>query len=744
MDEPFVGQAGQFLNKCLTAIGVSRSECYITNACLCRPQGNRTPTNAEIDACNERLEQEIRQIHPQLIVAMGNSAIRAVLGPGTDTVTKIRGYRYWSERFQCYVLPTMHPAGVLRQPRTFDDFARDLQKIRNSEEMTLTMPGGLSQEPPPYEVIETVGRAVKFCSFLQTQEYVACDIETDGFDYRHDPVLSVGFCWAPDSVAILPREVLAHSIVRQNLACAFETPTLHLIFHNGKFDAKFIENRLGVPTTVSEDTLLMHYSVDEREGTHGLKSLAREYCDAPDWEADIKQYLPNSKTPYSAIPRDILFRYQSFDCKYTRQLFFMLKREMESEGTSQSYRNLLIPATNAFVAIEQHGTLIDRTYLESLKETMKPQLDTLQQEMESLAVELGFDLTTVPGGHLNPNSPKQLQVIMYDLLRCPPFEGSKTTSIAALEANQHRHPFLRKLMEHRQIVKLYTTYVIGFLERLGPDDRVRTDYLLFGTVTGRLSSRDPNLQNIPRDSPIKRMFIAPPGHTLVEFDYSALELRVAAHYSGDEALIRAFASGVDIHRQIASKVFRKTPEEITDEERTISKFTSFGILYGRGAYSLATGELNCSLHEAEKFITDFFHTYPGLHQWILATQHQALHDGFLQTPLGRKRRFSFLTSENRGDIERQAVNTPIQSLASDICLNALINIHKALRERDWGWVLFTVHDSVMCEIKDEHLEEAIELIRELAETIPFESGIHFVADFKVGQNWGELQKLGKH
>jgi len=740
LGEPFVGQAGQLLDKCLQAVGIRLSACWISNACICRPPQNRTPKADEIDSCNPRLEYELKKVKPKVIIALGNSAVRAVLGSGIrDGITKIRGWRFWSDRFNCYVLPTYHPAAVLRQPRTFDDFIRDLAKVKSTANLP---PGGIPFVPTQYETIKTVSKALQLFEFLKKQEYVACDIETDGFELDA-PLLSVGFSWDEGKAAIVPRELLADEMVIWNLGSLFESPTTKFIFHNGKFDAKHLETKLGIKVRVDEDTLLMHYCIDEREGTHGLKELAREYLEAPDWEAEIKKYLPNSKVPYSAIPPEVLHQYQANDCDYTRRLYFLFKKELEEEGTEKAYRNLLIPATNAFKDIEQHGILVDYDYLTQLKTEMEPQLEALKEEMHNLAVEVGFDPSTVPGGKLNPNSPQQLQLIMYDLLRCPPFEGARTTSIAALEAYKNRHPFLQKLMEYRQIAKLYSTYVTGFLDRLGPDHRIRTDYLLFGTVTGRLSSRDPNMQNIPRESPIKRMFIASPGHRFIEADYSQLEFRVAAHYTHEDALLEAFHKDVDIHRNVASQVFRKPPEEISDEERNIAKFTGFGVLYGRGAYSLATGEMNCSVEEAQRFIDNFFKGMPKLYQWIQNVQQQAIREGYVTTPFGRKRRFSFVHPDTIHEIRRQAVNTPIQSMASDICLSALIRLHKELRERDWGWVLFTVHDSIAFELREEVFDDAIHLIRDIMEHPPIESIVPWKVEIKAGPNWGETVKL-KH
>jgi len=689
-----------------------------------------------VDACNDRLVAEIEHVNPRVIVILGGTAIRAVIGPDEKRgIKELRGQRLWSDRFHCFVLPTYHPVAVLRMPSLFSDFGRDMQKIETLLKLPLEAP---KTAPPRFEVVETYERAMQFCEFLSWQSYVSCDIETDYVE-RGCNLISVGFSWADGVAVILPRRLFNIPGVLAALQKVVDLPTLHLIFHNGKFDVEHMAISLGLRVRVDEDTLLMHYCIDEREGTHGLKALAREYLDAPDWEADIRKYLPKRSLPFSTIPETVLFQYQSYDCDYTRKLFHLFQKMLEEEGTERPYRTILIPASEAFTHIENHGIRIDRAYITQLRDEMGPKIQALGDELHDMAMDLGLEPSRIPGGKLNPNSPMQLQIVIYDLLHCPPFAGSRTTSIDALAAYRERHPFIGKLLEYRQVQKLYSTYVTGFLDKLDVNDHVHPDYMLFGTVTGRLSARNPPMQTIPRKSifSIKRMFIAEPEHVFFEADYSQLELRVAAHITQEPALLDAFTNGLDIHRRTAADVFHKAYADVTDDERYIAKLTVFGILYGRGAYSLATGEMNCGVEEAQAYIDAFFKRMPKLRAWTYEIADRAIQDGYVQSLFGRKRRFPFVHPDTIAEIQRQAVNTPIQSPASDICLLALIRLHNELTARKWGYVHFSVHDSIAGSVRADVQTEAIALVRSIMETPPFESNVPFKVDIKVGPNWEE-------
>jgi DNA polymerase-1 len=430
-----------------------------------------------------------------------------------------------------------------------------------------------------------------------------------------------------------------------------------------------------------------------------------------------------------------------------------------ADGTLEALQETLMPAQHALSNVEIHGIRVDMDYLQRLKVEYEPKMKEMGEELDRLAREVGFEYEGFMTAELkakrnrfareglewvepklNPNAWAQLQHVVYDLLKMPKYMGERTTSAEALEAYKSRHPFIQAVLDYRSTSKLWGTYIIGMEDRLGPDGRIHTDYLLHGTVTGRLSSANPNMQNIPRKSPIKRMFIPSEGYTFVEADYNALELRVAAWYSNDEKMLEYFDKGIDFHRRVGSAVFNKPEEEVTDHERFLTKFITFGLLYGRGAKSLADGELGGTYAAAERYIQRFFEEFPQLHAWVRKMEHDAVHDGVITTPFGRKRRWNFITPDIEWKIRKQAVNSPIQSMASDLCLSALTRLDDRLRREGLGFVLGTVHDSIMYEVRTEQLEVALPIIREEMEASPIPSSVKWQTDISYGPNWGETVK----
>jgi DNA polymerase-1 len=538
--------------------------------------------------------------------------------------------------------------------------------------------------------------------------------------------------------------------------------------------------------------MLMHYLLDERSGDsggyHDLKGLAQKYCDAPEWEADIKQYLPSKATPYSAIPHAVRMTYHAYDCDYTLRLYYELDKLHAQEPKSRhgypqpiEAANLLYRAANALARVEMHGALIDVAALHTHRTRMEAELDTLQAQVKANIP----DGAMYTGPLFSINSPKQISHIMYNVLGLPPYEDPKvsdtSTASKVLRAYEDRHPFIYHLARYREISHLYKVYIKGFEERLDDRARLHTEYNLHGTTTGRLSSRNPNLQNVPRDSIIKQLFVAPPGYVFCNADYKQLEVRVGAYYSHDHQLIADL--GKDLHWEVATQVFadfvgrflglvqredidglialadsstimtdvaariHHTPREqlsvqklhdwIRGRLRFATKFITFGILYGRGAASLADpfNGLGCTLEEAKAFLHAWHKRYPSMSKTMLELETQAETRGWVETPRGRRRRFPLITDVNQWAIKHQAVNMPIQSLASDMTLASLTTLERELPARDLGYVVLTVHDAIAFELKEDRLDEATTLIRDIMENAWPNDIIRFEVDLATGPNW---------
>jgi DNA polymerase-1 len=354
----------------------------------------------------------------------------------------------------------------------------------------------------------------------------------------------------------------------------------------------------------------------------------------------------------------------------------------------------------------------------------------------------------VPDKEINVRSSQQMQHLCFDMLRMKPGPDGRSCNKDFWELNS-AHPLAKLVAEYRETDHLLRNYVRGTVDDLAVDGRIHPDFLLAGTVTGRLAIHNPPLQTLPKHQvdPVKakmirKLFKASPGMVIVDADYSNLELFVSHHYSKDPALLRALTEQ-DFHRATASAIFETPYDDVTSYQRFLSKFVTFGIAYGRQAYSLAQGELKeitgGSEQVAQEYIDNFWSLYPDWYAQYQQWQNDALTLGEIQTPLGRKRRWKIIPPHLRQAIRNQAVNFPMQSLASDTCLDALIRLNARFKENGWGRVLFTVHDSLVCEVREEVKVEAIQLIKWEMEHPSFETTTPFAVNIEVGPSLGEVQ-----
>jgi len=723
-NEPFGGLAGKLLRNVLEDIGMGSSAIWFTNTCLCKPARNESPTDAAIECCSQRLNDELAQCNK--ILAMGTTAIAATYGPAS--IQSVRGQRLWNDQLKRYVVPTYHPAAILRNPDYFPDFYLDLKQLTSCP-LEYVQP----EPPPPYTLVRTVGDILDMEAAIYARYdagdtfHLACDIETTGLDEMSDDVLSVGIS---DSIKtwIIDADLLYASGKARGILNNMMTD-VRLIWasHNGpQFDRKFLKTRFEIDWRIDFDTMLAHYCIDERRGSHSLKLLSRVFFSAPDYDAAIRDVKGN----LDQLPKHELFTYNAYDVYYTHKLVDVLVKELQREHVTQIHDDLLLPASMALSDIEYQGVMLDQEHLKRLGEV-------LEREIEALVIEMQLE-TENP--RFNPNSAQQVSNYLYNKLK---LRAGGTTDKDVLK--ELKHPFADKVLEMRQKQKLLSTYVRGLLSRVGEDGRIHADFLLHGTVTGRLSSRDPNLQNIPARAGviIRDAFIASPGFTLIEADYNQLELRIAAYYSEDEKLVTAFANEEDIHTQVACHIFNCTPEEVTQDRRYAAKFVDFGILYGRGAKSLAEGELNCSYTKAQRYLDNFLAKYSGLAKWMNEQHRLVLANGEVVSAFGRRRRFPIILENNKHEVLRQSVNAPIQSAASDLCLGALIRLH-ARFDPEIARILLTVHDSILFEVKEGYEEEILAIIEEeMVEHSPLKADFRFSIACKIGHSWGSLKKIKK-
>jgi len=415
----------------------------------------------------------------------------------------------------------------------------------------------------------------------------------------------------------------------------------------------------------------------------------------------------------------------------------VLADKLTQVGADRLMYEVELPLCTVLAEMEAAGFLVDKAALQGFSAMLGTQISGLEQQIYELA-----------GERFNINSPKQLGTILFDKLLLPAPKKTKTgysTSADVLEKLAEKHPVVKLVLEYRQLSKLKSTYADGLSAVIGEDGRIHTSFQMTVTATGRLSSTEPNLQNIPVRTPlggeIRKMFIAAPGRVLVDADYSQIELRLLAHISGDEAMRNAFIHGEDIHTVTASQVLGIPPEQVTKQQRSNAKAVNFGIVYGISAFSLSQ-DINVSVAEAKAYMESYFEKYHGVRQYMKAVVEAAREDGYVSSLYGRRRALPELKSSNfnlRAFGERVALNMPIQATAADIMKIAMIRVNRALKQSGLhARLLLQVHDELIAECPAEEAEQVAELLsREMQAAA--ELSVPLTAEAGIGSSWYEAK-----
>lgn len=618
-------------------------------------------------------------------------------------------------------MPTFHPSAIIHSPDRFRDFADDISRLPTLIERgePIVVADGII-----YEEL-TTERDIEECLGPYRISPVAVDIETTDLEPKFSEIVSIGIAVSDHKTFVIYGQNVFK--LQSSLKRFLEEHPLSIGHNACQFDAKFLYHKFKIDWRPRYDTMILHYTLDERQGGHGLEDLARRHLNVDEWKFDF----PKDVT--AAESKDSLLTYLAADCCYTFRLAKVLIPLCEADDVLRVHDSVLRAGALALGRMELNGIKIET-------ETLRTVGVGLLDRLTSLVAEIGIEVDRP----LNINSPKQVAEVLYDQLRIPPMKGKgRSTESEVLESMTH--PIAKKITLARQRSKFLSTYVNGILKRVMPDGKIYSDFLFFGTQTGRLSSRSPNLQNIPQLSAegreVRSAFVpSEPDWVIMEADYSQLELRVAAYLTRDRKLVDTYQKGEDIHRIVAAEVFNVRPEDVTYEQRYVAKYIDFGILYGRQAKNLAENELKCSVRQAQAYIDMFLGRFPDLALWIVEQKKRALKDGYVTSFFGRRRRFPFVTSMNVHEVQNQSVNTPIQSTASDICLMSLTKLQLDVLDPREARILFTVHDSIAFEVRKDVVERVERVVREVMEDVPLpDSPIPFKVDIKTATRWSETK-----
>ena len=483
------------------------------------------------------------------------------------------------------------------------------------------------------------------------------------------------------------------------------------------------------------DTAIAAYLLAPTDGSYELEKLGMTYFNQEFAKAKDTYLAPDAFSPLAdqgAVLGGLLSH-----CALIGALKKVLSPRLEELGMHQLYYDIELPLCPVLSAMEHAGMLVDRKALSEFGDMLDGRITADQTEIYELA-----------GETFNINSTQQLGKILFDKLGLPPVKKTKTgysTNAEVLEKLRGQHPIIDKILEYRQYTKLKSTYVDGLGKVIAPDGRIHTSFQNTVTATGRLSSTEPNLQNIPvrteLGAELRKMFVAPAGKVLVDADYSQIELRLLAHIAGDEHMIEAFRSGEDIHTVTAAQVFGVPVDQVTKHMRSSAKAVNFGIVYGISAFSLSQ-DIGVPTYEAKEYIEKYFARFSGVHAYMTDVVNRAKADGYVSTLFGRRRWLPELKSSNfntRSFGERVALNMPIQGTAADIMKLAMIHVHSRLREEGLqARLILQVHDELIVECPEEEAETVKALLSKEMESVA-KLSVPLIADAAAGKSWAEAK-----
>ncbi|MCS7030922.1 MAG: DNA polymerase I [Gloeomargarita sp. SKYG116] len=615
---------------------------------------------------------------------------------------------------------------------------------------------------PPFEV-QIIRSETELKNLVQTlhqctQTPVAWDTETTALDPRDAELVGIGCCWAENQVAYIPvghhqGEQLDKTLVLHHLKPILESEVHPKVFQNTKFDRNVLRVQGIELRGVVFDTLLASYVLDP-EGNHKLADLGAKYLGL--YAQSYQDVVAKNQT-MADLPISTVANYCGMDVYLTFRLAPILEQELKQiPSLYRVFREIELPLEPVLAAMEYQGIALDLQVLQQLSQEFDRQLQAVEKRAHELV-----------GQEFNLNSPKQLSTLLFETLGLNKKKAKKTqagyaTDAATLEKLRDEHPVIDCILEHRTLAKLKSTYVDALAQLCRQDTgRVHTDFNQTITATGRLSSSNPNLQNIPVRTEIgrqiRRAFIPQPGWLLVSADYSQIELRILAHLSQEPVLIAAFQRGEDIHRLTAQLLLEK--DEITPEDRRLAKIINYGIVYGMGPQRFMR-EAGVSFAEAKEFIERFNQRYPAVFDYLRNTEKQAITQGYVETITGRRRYFRFtspLLQQLRGKtltesdwamvqkrinavdagLLRAAANAPIQGSSADIIKIAMIRIHELLQHYQ-AHLLLQVHDELVFEMPpDEWLQLQSQIRDIMAQAMPL--SVPLEVDIHAGRNWQEAK-----
>lgn len=630
------------------------------------------------------------------------------------------------------------------QPKNEDQF--DLfgagDTTENPEAVRTSFYTTLENTPHSYQAIEGDLGIKLLLQNLQKQTSVCFDTETTGLDALHAELVGISFSYEKGKGLYVPfpeNQEEAKALITKFIPF-FENENIEKIGQNLKYDLKILSNYGVTVKGKLFDTMIAHYLINP-DMRHNMDILAETYLKySPKPIEDLIGKKGKNQISMRDVALEDIKEYAAEDADVTLQLKEIFTTELDKTETKKLFDEIEIPLVSVLAAMETEGIRLDVEFLKAMSKEMDVEIKTLEQNIYETA-----------GEKFNLASPKQLGDILFDKMKIGGAKQKKTktgqyaTGEEVLTYLANDNPIVKEILDWRQMVKLQSTYILALPEQVDKKtQRVHTDYMQTVAATGRLSSNNPNLQNIPirteRGRQIRKAFVArDENHTLISADYSQIELRIIAALSGEENMIKAFQNGEDIHKATAAKVFDVPLDEVSREQRSNAKTVNFGIIYGVSAFGLSN-QTSLSRSESAALIEAYYKTYPKLRSYISEQIEFAREKGYVQTILGRRRYLKDINSANavvRSAAERNAVNAPIQGSAADVIKIAMINIHKKLKEENWkSKMLLQVHDELVFDVHNDELEKIQPMIKHEMENA-FIMAVPLEVELGLGKDWLE-------
>jgi len=602
----------------------------------------------------------------------------------------------------------------------------------------------IKTEPPPqraYHIINTTSALDELLNCLSAAKSFAFDLETTSVNAMLAQVVSISLSPVPGEAYYIPVghvgwgqvEQLPLEQVIDRLKLPLEDADLAKFAHNGKYDMTVLAEYGVTVNNLTFDTMVAAYLLGEK--SLGLKALAFSKLGIEMTPIATLIGSGAKQISMSQVEVNQAADYACADADMTGRLTELFNTELRQQGLWQLFSEVEMPLVTVLTRMERNGVALDIELLRQMSRRLGEQLLKLEAEIYNTA-----------GHRFNINSPQQLSSVLFQELKLLTSRKTKSTGASVLEELRGTHPIIEFILDYRQLSKIKSTYTDALTSMINPKTgRVHTSFNQTRTATGRLSSSEPNLQNIPvrgeLGKQVRQAFITPFGSCLVAGDYSQIDLRALAHLSQDESLLSAFHRDEDIHAATAAQVFGVDTSQVTPDMRRVAKTVNFGVIYGMSDYGLEQAT-ELSREEAAQFIAAYFSKYPGVKQYLESTKEQARKEGYVQTILGRRRFIPEIDSPNRQvreAAERMAINMPVQGTSADIIKVAMVNLDREMQKRQLkSKMLLQVHDELIFEVPEDELENVRQLVPEIMSTA-LELCVPLKVDIKTGKNWGEMQ-----